>query len=62
MMRASWIFGLFALPTQASNLGGDLVKNGDVAAVASSLDKGVDINEIDGITALYIACEPKMSS
>jgi cytochrome c len=55
-MRASWVLWLFALPAQASNLG-DLVKNGDVAAVASALDKGAAINEIDGVTALYIACE-----
>jgi cytochrome c len=56
VVRASWILWLFALPAQASNLG-DLVKNGDVAAVASALDKGAAINEIDGVTALYIACE-----
>lgn len=57
-----WVIGaasalwLFILPAQASNLG-DLVRNGDVAAVTSALDKGADINEIDGVTALYIACE-----
>jgi cytochrome c len=56
VVRASWILWLFALPAQASNLG-DLVKNGDVAAVTSALDKGAAINEIDGVTALYIACE-----
>jgi cytochrome c len=55
-VRTSWVLWLFALPAQASNLG-DLVKNGDVAAVTSALDKGAAINEIDGVTALYIACE-----
>jgi cytochrome c len=55
-MRASWVLWLFALPVQASDLG-DLVKNGDAAAVTSALDKGAAINEIDGVTALYIACE-----
>jgi cytochrome c len=53
---AWWVLWLFSLPAQASNLG-DLVKNGDVAAVESALDKGAAINEIDGVTALYIACE-----
>ncbi|TIQ26423.1 MAG: c-type cytochrome [Mesorhizobium sp.] len=56
VIRASLVLWLFALPAQASNLG-DLVKHGDVAAVASALDKGAAINEIDGVTALYIACE-----
>ena len=56
VIRASWVLWLFTLPAQASNLG-DLVKNGDVAAVTSALDKGAAINEIDGVTALYIACE-----
>ncbi|MFC3204836.1 ankyrin repeat domain-containing protein [Aquamicrobium soli] len=54
--RASWVLWLFTLPVQASNLG-DLVKTGDVAAVTSALDKGAAVNEIDGVTALYIACE-----
>ncbi|AZO30868.1 ankyrin repeat domain-containing protein [Mesorhizobium sp. M1B.F.Ca.ET.045.04.1.1] len=54
--RATWAFWLLALPAQASSLG-DLVKKGDVAAVASALDKGAAVNEIDGVTALYIACE-----
>ncbi|WP_198021748.1 ankyrin repeat domain-containing protein [Mesorhizobium sp. WSM3224] len=36
---------------------GDLVKGGDVAAVTSALDQGAEVNEIDGVTALYIACE-----
>ncbi|MER9948738.1 ankyrin repeat domain-containing protein [Mesorhizobium sp. M0047] len=54
--RASCVLCLFTLPAQASNLG-DLVRNGDVAAVASALDKGAAVNEIDGVTALYIACE-----
>jgi cytochrome c len=44
------------LPAQPSNLG-DLVKKGDVAAVTSALDKGAAINEVDGLSALYIACE-----
>jgi cytochrome c len=59
VLRASWVLWLFTLltlPAQASNLG-DLVRNGDVAAVTSALDKGAAIDEIDGITALYIACE-----
>jgi cytochrome c len=56
VIRASWVFWLFALPSQASDLG-DLVRSGDVAAVASALDKGAAIDEIDGVTALYIACE-----
>jgi len=54
--RASWVLWLFALPAQAGTLG-DLVKKGDVAAVASALDSGAAVNEIDGVTALYIACE-----
>ncbi|MER9587050.1 ankyrin repeat domain-containing protein [Mesorhizobium sp. M0276] len=54
--RASCVLCLFTLPAHASNLG-DLVRNGDVAAVASALDKGAAVNEIDGVTALYIACE-----
>lgn len=56
VLGASWALWLLALPAQASSLG-DLVKNGDVAAVASALDKGADVNEIDGVTALYIASE-----
>ena len=56
VIRASWVLWLLALPAQASNLG-DLVRNGDVAAVTSALDKGAAVNEIDGVTALYIACE-----
>ncbi|TGQ69340.1 c-type cytochrome [Mesorhizobium sp. M00.F.Ca.ET.186.01.1.1] len=56
MIGASWALWLFTLPVQASNLG-DLVRNGDVAGVTSALDKGAAINEIDGVTALYIACE-----
>lgn len=55
-IRASWVFWLFALPAQASDLG-DLARSGDVAAVGSALDKGAAIDEIDGVTALYIACE-----
>ncbi|WP_024927360.1 MULTISPECIES: ankyrin repeat domain-containing protein [unclassified Mesorhizobium] len=56
VIRASWVLWLFALPAHASNLG-DLVRKGDVAAVASALDKGAAIDEVDGVTALYIACE-----
>ncbi len=56
VILASLVLWLFSLPAQASNLG-DLVKKGDVAAVKSALDKGAEINEIDGVTALYIACE-----
>ncbi|RWA66089.1 MAG: c-type cytochrome [Mesorhizobium sp.] len=55
-IRASWVLWLLALPAHASSLG-DLVKKGDVAAVAAALDKGAAINEVDGVTALYIACE-----
>ncbi|MDX8433422.1 ankyrin repeat domain-containing protein [Mesorhizobium abyssinicae] len=56
VVRTLWVLWLFTLPAQANNLN-DLVKKGDVAAVASALDKGAAINEIDGVTALYIACE-----
>lgn len=56
VIRATWVLWLLTLPAQASNLG-DLVRNGDVAGVTSALDKGAAINEIDGVTALYIACE-----
>lgn len=52
----SWVLWLLTLPAQASALG-DLVRHGDVAGVASALDKGAAINEVDGVTALYIACE-----
>ena len=55
-VRALWGLWLFALPAQASNLG-DLVRNGDIAAVTSALDKGAAINEVDSVSALYIACE-----
>ncbi|RWM08963.1 ankyrin repeat domain-containing protein [Mesorhizobium sp.] len=51
-----WVLWLFTLPAHASSLG-DLVKHGDVAGVASALDKGAAVNEVDGVTALYIACE-----
>ncbi|MER9334243.1 ankyrin repeat domain-containing protein [Mesorhizobium sp. M0293] len=53
---ASCVLCLFTLPAQASSLG-DLVRNGDVAAVAFALDKGAAVDELDGVTALYIACE-----
>ncbi|WP_395450012.1 ankyrin repeat domain-containing protein [Aminobacter sp. UC22_36] len=56
LIGASWVLWLLALPAQASDLG-DLVRNADVAAVTSALDRGAAINEIDGVTALYIACE-----
>jgi len=56
VIRATWVLWLLALPAQASNLG-DFARNGDVAAMTSALDKGAAINEIDGVTALYIACE-----
>jgi len=56
VLLASCALWVLAPPALASSLG-DLVKNGDVAAVAAALDKGVDVNEIDGVTALYIACE-----
>lgn len=52
----AWFLWLFTLPAQASSLG-DLVKQGDIAGVASALDKGAAVNEVDGVTALYIACE-----
>lgn len=51
-----WVLCLLALPAQASELG-DLAKAGDVAGVTAALDKGAAIDEIDGVTALYIACE-----
>ncbi|TPI67539.1 c-type cytochrome [Mesorhizobium sp. B3-1-3] len=53
---ASWFLWLFTLPVQASSLG-DLVRHGDTARVASALDKGAAVNEVNGVTALYIACE-----
>lgn len=53
---AWWCACLFALSVEASELG-ELVKHGDVAAVASALAEGAAINEIDGVTALYIASE-----
>jgi cytochrome c len=57
LIRTSWIIlWLFTLPAQASSLG-DLVRKGDIAAVTSALDKGAPIDEIDGVTPLYIACE-----
>lgn len=56
MIGASAALWLVALPAQANELG-DLVRSGDVAAVTSALDKGAAIDEIDGVTALYIACE-----
>ena len=56
VIRASWVLWLITLPAQANTLG-DLVRKGDVAAVTSALDKGAAIDEMDGVTALYIACE-----
>jgi cytochrome c len=56
VIRASWVVWLFALPAQAGDLR-DLVRNGDVAAVTSALDKGAAIDEINGVSALYVACE-----
>ncbi|MBZ9963128.1 ankyrin repeat domain-containing protein [Mesorhizobium sp. BR1-1-2] len=56
MLRASWALWLLTLPAQASSLG-DLVKNGDLAAVVAALDKGANVDEFDGVTPLYIACE-----
>ena len=50
------VLWLFAVPAQASTLT-DLAKAGDLAAVATALDNGADINELDGVTALYIAVE-----
>ena len=47
---------LSAVPALASNLT-DLAKSGDLAAVARALDDGAAIDEIDGVTALYIAVE-----
>jgi len=47
---------LFAVPARASNLT-DLAQSGDLAAVAAALDGGADVNEVDGVTALYIAVE-----
>ena len=56
LIGASWLLWLFTVPAQANSLG-DLVKHGDVEGVASALDKGAAVNEVDGVTALYIACE-----
>jgi cytochrome c len=55
-LRAASVFLLLALPAQASKLG-DLTKSGDMAGVTAALDEGADINEVDGVTALYIAIE-----
>lgn len=33
----------------------DAAMKGDVAAVAAALDAGADVNEVDGVTALYVA-------
>ncbi|WAX94270.1 ankyrin repeat domain-containing protein [Aminobacter sp. NyZ550] len=56
MIGASAALWLVALPAQANELG-DLVRSGDVAAVTAALDRGAAVDEIDGVTALYIACE-----
>ncbi len=56
VIRALWMLWLFAAPAQANDLN-DLVKNGDIAAVASALDNGAAIDEVDGVTALYTAVE-----
>jgi cytochrome c len=56
ILRASSVLLLFAVPAQASSLT-DLAQIGDLAAVAGALDNGADVNEIDGVTALYIAVE-----
>jgi cytochrome c len=56
VLWASWFLCILALPAQASALG-DLVKSGDIAAVTAALEGGADVNELDGVTALYIACE-----
>lgn len=53
---ACGLLWLLAQPAQASELG-DLARKGDVAAVAAALDKGAPVDELDGVTALYIACE-----
>lgn len=58
----TWILGvscvllLLLVPARASDLT-DLAKGGDLAAVAGALDSGADVNEIDGVTALYVAVE-----
>jgi cytochrome c len=44
------------LPARASNLT-DLAQSGDLAAVAGALDSGADVNEVDGVSALYVAVE-----
>jgi cytochrome c len=56
VIRALWILWLFAAPTQANELN-DLVKAGDIVAVAAALDNGAAIDEIDGVSALYTAVE-----
>lgn len=57
LIHVSWVFCLIGMPVHASILG-DLVRSGDLAGVASALDDGAAIDEkIDGMTALYIACE-----
>ena len=56
VIQSAWILWSFTVPAQAGNLN-DLAKNGDVAGVASALDKGAAVDEVDGVTALYIACE-----
>ena len=56
VIQASFVLWLSTLPALASELT-DLAKNGDVAAVATALDNGAAIDEIDGVTALYTAVE-----
>ena len=56
ILLASCVLLLSAVPARASNLT-DLAKSGDLAAVARALDDGAAVDEIDGVTALYIAVE-----
>lgn len=56
LIGASWAVCLLTVPALASSLG-NLVKQGDVAGVANALDEGAAINEVDGVSALYVACE-----
>lgn len=45
----------FLVPLAAAAPIHDATKKGDAAAIVATLDAGADVNEVDGVTALYIA-------